>query len=61
MRFARHCPDPRQHRVGRLQPAPPGWSFQEWTTLCSNEIDYGYSNYSTGMDFERVVPDFYGL
>ena len=42
-------------------PPPPGLSFQQWTDLCPDEIDYAYSLYGADMDYDTFVRDLYGM
>jgi hypothetical protein len=43
-------------------PPPPGLSFEQWTSLCSREIQFAYSQWGNGSDFYNVfVPSLYQM
>ena len=42
-------------------PPPPGLSFQQWTELCPSEIEYAYSIYGAGMEFDTFEQGLYSL
>ena len=42
-------------------PPPPGMSFNQWTYVCSNEIDHAYQVYGGGMNYDYLVESLYGM
>ncbi|MEO6298987.1 MAG: hypothetical protein ABIV25_08550 [Paracoccaceae bacterium] len=52
---------PASIALADCNPPPPGLSFQQWTATCPDEIDYAYSIYGNGMDYDYFVQSLYGL
>ena len=42
-------------------PPAPGMSFDQWDSVCAEEIDYAYQVYGGGMNYDYFVENLYGM
>ena len=47
--------------LAACNPPPPGLSVDQWTYVCSNEIDSAYQIYGGGTDYNYFVESLYGM